>query len=92
MAGRQQFRQGGRGQQAAGYFPPSVYYSVDVECVATGTDHNARAVAQIAVVDQYEQVRRLGSQPPPARRRPARTAAPAVKEAAVGAAKQAGSC
>jgi hypothetical protein len=28
-----------------------------VECVATGTDHNSRAVGQVALVDQYEQVR-----------------------------------
>ena len=26
------------------------YYSVDVEAVATGTDHNSRAVAQISLV------------------------------------------
>jgi hypothetical protein len=36
---------------------PALYYSIDVECVATGADHNSRAVAQIALVDQYEQVR-----------------------------------
>lgn len=35
------------------------YYSIDVECVATGTDHNSRAVGQIALVDQYERVRPL---------------------------------
>lgn len=35
---------------------PQLYYSIDVECVATGTDHNSRAVAQIALVNQYEQV------------------------------------
>lgn len=35
----------------------SKYYSIDVECVATGTDHNSRAVAQISLVDQYEQVK-----------------------------------
>jgi DNA polymerase III alpha subunit (gram-positive type) len=35
----------------------SKYYSIDVECVATGTDHNSRAVAQISLVDQMEQVR-----------------------------------
>ncbi|KAG2496271.1 hypothetical protein HYH03_005504 [Edaphochlamys debaryana] len=29
------------------------FLAVDVECVATGTDHNARSVAQIAVVDEY---------------------------------------
>ena len=27
---------------------------IDVECVATGVEHNARAVAQIALVDQFE--------------------------------------
>eukprot|EP00955_Chlamydomonas_euryale_P041922 352159-Chlamydomonas_euryale.AAC.19 len=31
-------------------------YSIDVEAVATGTDHNARSVAQISLVDQHEQV------------------------------------
>jgi hypothetical protein len=35
---------------------PQLYYSIDVECVATAPDHNARAVAQIALVDQYERV------------------------------------
>jgi len=25
-------------------------YSIDVECVATGTEHNARSVAQISLV------------------------------------------
>mmetsp|Transcript_33278 Transcript_33278/g.94274 ORF Transcript_33278/g.94274 Transcript_33278/m.94274 type:complete len:106 (+) Transcript_33278:282-599(+) len=34
----------------------SQYYSIDVECVATDTTHNARAVAHIAMVDQYERV------------------------------------
>mmetsp|Transcript_22048 Transcript_22048/g.30631 ORF Transcript_22048/g.30631 Transcript_22048/m.30631 type:complete len:226 (+) Transcript_22048:160-837(+) len=33
-------------------FPPGPYFSIDVECVATGTGHNARAIAQIALVDQ----------------------------------------
>lgn len=28
------------------------YFSIDVECVATGTGHNDRAVAQIALVNQ----------------------------------------
>lgn len=32
------------------------YYSLDVECVATAKTHNARAVAQFSLVDQYEQV------------------------------------
>ncbi|KAI8466778.1 MAG: ribonuclease H-like domain-containing protein [Monoraphidium minutum] len=35
---------------------PQLYYSIDVECVATAPDHNSRAVAQIALVDQFEQV------------------------------------
>lgn len=26
------------------------HYSIDVECVATGIDHNSRSVAQVAVV------------------------------------------
>ncbi|PNW81053.1 hypothetical protein CHLRE_07g340750v5 [Chlamydomonas reinhardtii] len=32
------------------------YYAIDVEAVATGTDHNARSVAQISVVDEYMRV------------------------------------
>lgn len=32
------------------------YYSIDVEAVATGHDHNSRSVAQISLVDQNEQV------------------------------------
>ncbi|PRW05824.1 Small RNA degrading nuclease [Chlorella sorokiniana] len=36
--------------------PAAKYFSIDVECVATGTDHNARAVAQISLVDEYERV------------------------------------
>lgn len=32
------------------------HFSIDVEAVATGTDHNSRAVAQISLVDEYEQV------------------------------------
>lgn len=28
-------------------------FSIDVECVATATHHNARSIAQIALVDQY---------------------------------------
>lgn len=31
-------------------------FAIDVECVATGTQHNARAVAQIAVVNQAKEV------------------------------------
>lgn len=37
-------------------YEPATYYSIDVECVATGTDHNSRSVGQIALVDQYERV------------------------------------
>lgn len=32
------------------------YFSIDVECVATGPGHDDRAVAQIALVDQFENV------------------------------------
>jgi hypothetical protein len=31
--------------------PQGPYYSIDVECVATGPGHNARAIAQIGLVD-----------------------------------------
>eukprot|EP00960_Hanusia_phi_P066856 766490-Hanusia_phi.AAC.2 len=34
---------------------PSVYYSIDVECVATDVQHNARATAQISLVSYDEQ-------------------------------------
>lgn len=34
----------------------STYYSIDVECVATGRHHNSRSVAQIALVNQFENV------------------------------------
>ncbi len=41
---------------------PTQYYSIDIECVATGRDHNSRAVAQISLIDQYERVsKRLSS-------------------------------
>lgn len=36
--------------------PQGPVYSIDVECVATGTGHDDRAVAQISLVNQYEQV------------------------------------
>ena len=39
-------------QSSASYV--ATYCSIDVECVASGTQHNAREVAQIALVDQYE--------------------------------------
>lgn len=32
------------------------HYSIDVECVATGKDHNARAVAQVSLIDERENV------------------------------------
>ena len=32
----------------------ATHFSIDVECVATGVGHNARSVAQIALVDQFE--------------------------------------
>ena len=35
---------------------PEKYVSIDVECVATGRRHDARSVALVAIVDQYEQV------------------------------------
>jgi len=34
--------------------PLSTHYCIDVECVATGTDHNARSVAQVALVVSKE--------------------------------------
>ncbi len=38
-------------QMSLGYTQPVVtHFSIDVECVATGTDHNSRSVAQIALV------------------------------------------
>eukprot|EP00467_Chlorarachnion_reptans_P022390 CAMPEP_0114532964 /NCGR_PEP_ID=MMETSP0109-20121206/26970_1 /TAXON_ID=29199 /ORGANISM="Chlorarachnion reptans, Strain CCCM449" /LENGTH=585 /DNA_ID=CAMNT_0001716111 /DNA_START=255 /DNA_END=2012 /DNA_ORIENTATION=- len=42
------------GPQQSGGAP---IFSIDVECVATGPQHNKRAVAQIALVDQNEKVR-----------------------------------
>ena len=33
-----------------GAVPPATHFCIDVECVATGTTHNDRAVAQIALV------------------------------------------
>jgi hypothetical protein len=56
MAQQQQFPQQQQQQQQQQLVVPQLYYSIDVECVATGADHNSRAVAQIALVDQYEQV------------------------------------
>ena len=35
---------------------PEKYVSIDVECVATGPRHDARAVALVAVIDQDERV------------------------------------
>lgn len=46
-------------------FPPPVLinispghpvYSVDVECVATGVQHNARSIAQVALVDEWSRL------------------------------------
>jgi len=34
----------------------NTYYSIDVECVATGKCHGDRGVAQVALVDQWENV------------------------------------
>jgi hypothetical protein len=36
--------------------PEQPVYCIDVECVATGIHHNSRAVAQIAMVDQWNRV------------------------------------
>lgn len=33
-----------------------MYYSIDVECVATSNSHNDRAVAHVALIDQWESV------------------------------------
>ena len=33
---------------------PKKYFSIDVECVATGIRHDARSVALVAVVDKHE--------------------------------------
>lgn len=30
--------------------PQATHFSIDVECVATGVDHNARSVAQFSLV------------------------------------------
>jgi RNA exonuclease 4 len=32
------------------------FFSIDVEAVATGVGHHDRSVAQISLIDQYEQV------------------------------------
>lgn len=37
-------------------YPVSKYFSIDVECVATGPGHNDRDVAQVSLVDQYENI------------------------------------
>lgn len=49
--------------QTPGYQQPAYsaqsgapYYSIDVECVATGNDHNSRDVGQISLIDQNEGV------------------------------------
>jgi RNA exonuclease 4 len=56
MYQNQQYQQQQQQQQQQQY-GAAEYYSIDVECVATGTDHNSRAVGQIALVNQFEQVR-----------------------------------
>lgn len=33
--------------------PGQPVFSMDVECVATGVQHNARSVAQVALVDEW---------------------------------------
>lgn len=43
-----------QGQQFQQQNYVATYFSIDVECVATGNEHNARDVAQIALVDQFE--------------------------------------
>jgi len=49
---KQQQQQQQQQFQAQNYV--ATYFSIDVECVATGNEHNARDVAQIALVDQFE--------------------------------------
>jgi hypothetical protein len=45
-------------QQTGMYYgqgpPPSSVFSIDVECVASGPDHNSRVVGQIALVVSEE--------------------------------------
>ncbi|MEW5314448.1 MAG: hypothetical protein WDW38_005948 [Sanguina aurantia] len=36
--------------------PPATYYSIDVEAVATGVQHNSRSVAQISLIDEHSNV------------------------------------
>lgn len=36
--------------------PEQPVYCIDVECVATGVQHNSRAVAQVAMVDQWNRL------------------------------------
>jgi hypothetical protein len=36
--------------------PGQPVYSIDVECVATGVQHNARSIAQVALVDEWNRV------------------------------------
>lgn len=46
--------------------PPGPYFCIDVECVATGLGHNARCIAQIALIDQAcNCVLNLFVRPPP---------------------------
>ncbi|CAL5222670.1 g5068 [Coccomyxa viridis] len=41
---------------AKAFTQPSSVFSIDVECVATGTDHNSRDVAQISLVDYNDNI------------------------------------
>jgi membrane protease subunit (stomatin/prohibitin family) len=66
QAQQQQAQQQQQQAQYAQQFQQATYFSIDVECVATGVGHNARDVAQIAVVDQYERcLLNVYVQPPP---------------------------
>lgn len=37
-------------------YQPRPYFSLDVECVAVGPGHNDRSIAQIAIVNEYEEI------------------------------------
>ena len=43
-------------RMAVSTYLPEKYFSVDVECVATGRRHDERSVASVAVVDKDEKV------------------------------------
>ena len=57
-------------QHAPSSYPyAATHFSIDVECVATGVEHNAREVAQIALVDEYERcLLNVYVRPPPGAR------------------------